>query len=101
MSEEPVVRAQESISSNGNYRSAEAGLDPTRRSITAAQKKYIERLIMQFEKAREVLATTQNNANDFIVYCADEQGIKLGEGSWQFDQETMEFIKPPPEKVNG
>lgn len=66
-----------------------------------AQQQQVKRLIaqleraqMEFEAAQKVRDIIQANANNFILYCAEEQGIALGAG-WALDQNSMSFVRMP------
>lgn len=73
-------------------------------AITHAQQQQIRRLIAQleraqleFETAQKVRDVIQANANNFILYCAEEHGITLGAGQMAFDQNSMSFVPMPVE----
>jgi hypothetical protein len=66
---------------------------PQFQPLSAFQKKYMQRLISNFERAQEAVGAAQNAANEFIVACAEDAGITVGKDGWAFDQEAIEFIK--------
>lgn len=66
---------------------------PSVHKLTGFQARYMQRLIANFDKAREAVQAIQASANDFILACAEEEGVTLGQDGWQFDQEALEFIQ--------
>lgn len=93
------------ISQNGaNAPVGERDKVATEIAITPAQQQQIRRLIAQLERAQLEFETAQRmrdviqaNANNFIVYCAEEHGITLGAGQMAFDQNSMSFVPMPVE----
>lgn len=91
------------ISQNGaNVPVGERNKAATELAITPAQQQQIRRLIAQleraqleFEAAQRMRDVIQTNANNFIVYCAEEHSIALGAGQWAFDQNSMSFVPMP------
>ena len=71
-----------------------------RRPLTVPQQKQLLRLVNILGRAQEAqeaaqrhLDTSQQNANDFLVYCAEEAGIVLGQEGWRFEQGALCFVQ--------
>lgn len=82
-----------------DYQNGHAPAAPEARQMSAFQRKYMRRLIAQFERAQEAVGAAQNAANEFIVACAEDAGITVGQDGWSFDQEAIEFVRGDP--TNG
>jgi hypothetical protein len=72
-------------------------------NLSAAQQKHLLRLIAALGRATEshkaaqaALDLAQQNANEFIVYCAEECAIQL-DREWSFDQNRMAFLRQAQE----
>lgn len=69
------------------------------KALSAAQRRYVTLLVAQInnaqiahDAAKKALEAAQNNADNFILYCAEEMGITLGVGGWEFSSNELAFI---------
>lgn len=67
-------------------------------ALDGFQRKYLKRLVDQFDRARQEVTNLQNNANDFIVACAEDRGITIGQDGWTFDLDAFEFVCVPQQE---
>lgn len=85
---------------NGTGAENGARKEESARELTPAQRRHIGLLITQLHRAefeiearQEARDTAQRNANQFILYCAEDLGVPLGKDQWHFDQERMAFVQ--------
>ena len=83
------------IASNGKIE------QPGTKHLSAFQRKYMQRLVGNFERAKAAVETAQNAANEFIVACGEEVGVTLGQDGWTFDIEALEFVRVPQGDGSG
>ena len=76
------------ISSNGTAPQA-----PISHKLTGFQAKYMRKLVANFERAKAEVEQAQRAANDFVVACSEEAGIRVGEDGWTFEIDSLEFVK--------
>lgn len=76
--------------------------------LSAAQRRYVALLVAQInsaqvahDTAKKALEAAQNNADNFILYCAEEMGITLGVGGWEFSSNELAFIHRQAAGNNG
>lgn len=87
---------------------SDGGLDyPSRIDLTAAQKKFLNRLVSQMGRMEEAqkgaqkaledaeysLNLAQSNATEYVLVCAEEAEVPLGQFGWEFIQTQMAFIR--------
>jgi hypothetical protein len=63
------------------------------RPLSAAQQRYLTQLVAVLERTHAAATSAQAAANDFVGYCAEEAGVKLGTDGWTFDQTAMAFVQ--------
>jgi hypothetical protein len=83
------IKEEALLTSNGNGTSPEM----TTKRLTSFQAKYMRKLIANFERAKAGVEQAQSAANDFVVACSEEAGIRVGEDGWTFDIDSCEFVR--------
>lgn len=85
------------MSQNG-HKPASGGVKdaPQAVALGSFQSKYFKRLLANFDKAQAAVMHAQDAANEFVLACAENEGIQLGQDGWTFDQENLEFVCLPP-----
>lgn len=70
--------------------------------LTPAQAKHIALLVAQIhstqialDAAQRAKDAAQSNADAFLIYCAEENGIDLGADGWTFVQNELRFVQMP------
>jgi len=76
------------VTSNGTAPQA-----PISHKLTGFQAKYMRKLVANFERAKAEVEQAQRAANDFVVACSEEAGIRVGEDGWTFEIDSLEFVK--------
>lgn len=76
-----------------------------KKTLSSAQRKHLLGLAAQLSNAQTALEAAkraadvaQANADAFLVYCAEENGVDLGAHGWRFSQEEMAFVQVTDER---
>lgn len=93
-----AVKTKEDVVIHSNGTAPEA---PTSKTMDGFQRKYMKRLVNNFERAKASVEQAQDAANDFISACAEEEGVTLGMDGWTFDLEHFEFVRVPQAQGGG
>lgn len=72
------------------------------KNLTVAQAKHLSLLVAQINSAQIALDAAQkakdvalSNADNFLIYCAEENEIALGVDGWTFAQNELRFVQMP------
>ena len=78
------------------------------KELSPAQQRHIAYIVTEIrvaqlalDAAKKQLELAQNNADSFIVYCAEENKVALGVDGWSFAQQELKFVQFAAPHLNG